>query len=387
MIFHSDYQSLTLLFFVLNELIFSIILIRKGIKEGIASDRWLGLLILLCALYMTPWMLGKAGWYAEPGYREFLLFIPFHQYFLFGPVMYFFTRKLTGDRIKLGERIWIHFIPAGLYLLYSICVIITDLIILDEYYFYRDGTDKDFEPWYQITGLVSMIIYAILSIAKYSNFRQSIYQTVSFADAIRLRWLKNFLVSLVLIITFRGLFVVIFPEMGDWGIKWWYYLIFGLISYYLGISGLMSSVRLSIYEIKGLSHSTVEKVKTGPDSETMDLIFQKVNYLFEESKLYKDPGLSLHQVAKAVESNTSILSRVINEKAQMNFNDFVNAYRVASVKASLVDGELNYKTLVGVAMDHGFNSKSTFIRSFKKSEGKTPSEYYKSINKINSSGK
>lgn len=387
MIFNFDYQSLILLFFVLSELIFSVILMRKAVKEGIASDRWLSLLILLCALYMTPWMLGKAGWYAEPGYRDFLLFIPFHQYFLFGPVMFFFTRKLTGDRVQESERTWMHFIPAGLYFLYSLLVAVTDLLVLDEYYFYRNGIDKDFEPWYQITGLASMVIYAVLSVRKYSNFRKSIYQTVSFADSLRLHWLKNFLVSLILIIIFRGLFIFLFPELGDWGIKWWYYLIFGLISYFLSISGLMSSIRLSIYEIKGLPALPDEKVRSGPDSKSMDLILQKVHLLFQESKLYKDPGLSLHQVAKAVGSNTSILSRVINEKAKMNFNDFVNAYRVASVKASLADGDLNYKTLVGVAMDHGFNSKSTFIRSFKKSEGITPSEYYKSLNKSKAAGK
>lgn len=379
MIFNYDYQSLTLLFFVLNELIFALILVKKGIKDDIESDRWLSLLILLCALYMTPWMLGKAGWYAESGYRDFLLFIPFHQYYLFGPVMFFFTRKLTGDRVEDDERIWLHFIPAGLYLLYSALVAITDLFVLDEYYFYRNGMDKDFEPWYQITGLASMVIYAVLSVVKYSNFRKSIYQTVSFADSVRLQWLKNFLVSLILIIVFRGLFIFIFPELGDWGIKWWYYLIFGLISYFLSISGLMSSIRLSIYEIQGLPSLPDEKTRTGPDSKTMDHLLDKVHHLFQESKLYKDPGLSLHQVAKAAGSNTSILSRVINEKAKMNFNDFVNAYRVDSVKASLADGELNYKTLVGVAMDHGFNSKSTFIRSFKKREGITPSEYYKSL--------
>ncbi len=386
MLFNSDYQSLTLLFFVLNELIFSFILIRKGLKEGVASDQWLSLLILLCALYMTPWMLGKAGWYAEPGYRDFLWFIPFHQYFLFGPVMYFFTRKLIGDRIQVHEKMWIHFVPAGVYLLYSLGVAITDLLILDEYYFYEDGMDKDFQPWYQITGLASMVVYAFISVRKYSNFRRSIYHTVSYADSVRLHWLKNFLVSLILIIIFRGLFIFIFPELGDWGIKWWYYLIFGLISYFLSISGLMSSIRLSIYEIKGLPSLPDEKARTGPDSKTMDHLLDKVHLLFQESKLYKDPRLSLHQVAKAVDSNTSILSRVINEKAKMNFNDFVNAYRVDSVKASLADGELNYKTLVGVAMDHGFNSKSTFIRSFKKREGITPSEYYKSLSKTKRPG-
>ena len=326
-------------------------------------------------------MLGKAGWYAASGYRDVLLFIPFHQYFLFGPVMYFFTRTLTGEHIRLHKREWLHFVPAGLYFLYAIVVAVADLLILDEYYFYRDGMDKDFKPWYQISGLVCMVVYAIFSIRKYLEFKRRIYHTISFADAVKYRWLRDFLISLVLIILFRGLFIVLFPELGDWGIKWWYYLIFALISYYLSIQGLMSSLRLSAHELKALTSKPVGKTDTASDLQNMDRLLDEVHLLLHESKLYRDPRLSLHQLAKAVDSNTSVLSRVINEKAKMNFNDFVNAYRVDAVKQSLLKGEMTYKTLTGIAMDQGFNSKSTFIRSFKKKEGITPSEYFRSIEK------
>lgn len=382
MIFYPDSKSLILLYFILHEVVFAFILLRKGTKEGVASDRWLGLLILLCAMCMTPWMLGKAGWYAELGYREVLLFMPLHQYFLFGPVMYFLTKELTGEQIHLNKKEWMHFIPAALYLLYSIIIAVTDLLILDEFYFYRDGMDKDFKPAYQITGLISMVIYAMFSIKKYLAFKKRIYQTVSFADTVRFRWLKNFLFALVLIIAFRGLFIVIFPELGDWGVKWWYYLIFGVISYYLSITGLMSSMQLSVHELKALTNSLPEKTNTRIDAKSMELLLKEVHRLFQESKMYLDPSLSLNQVAKAVDSNTSTLSRTINEQAKMNFNDFVNSYRVEAFKQSLAAGEMNYKTLVGIAMDHGFNSKSTFIRSFKKKEGITPSEYFKSLDEI-----
>lgn len=380
MIFYPDAKSLTLLFFVLHELVLAFILLWKGTKEGIAADRWLALLILLCAMYMTPWMLGKAGWYAAPGYREVLLFIPFHQYLLFGPVMYFFTRALTGERIQLNKKEWIHFLPAGLYILYSAVVAITDLLILDKFYFYDDGLDKDFKPMYQITGLISMVGYAVFCIRKHLEFKRRIYQTVSFADSTRYRWLRNFLFSLIVIIFLRAVFIVAIPEIGDWGFKWWYYLMFGLISYYLSLTGLMSSLRLSAQEQKALTVPPIEKhAPRELDAQSMNLLLEKVHMLFQESKLYADPSLSLQHLAKAVDSNTSILSRAINEKAKMNFNDFVNSYRISAVKRSLAEGEMDHKTLVGIGMDHGFNSKSTFIRSFKKKEGVTPSEYAKKL--------
>ena len=72
-----------------------------------------------------------------------------------------------------------------LYLVYSLVVAVTDLIVLDEFYFYSDGMDKDFKPTYQITGLVSMVIYAVFSIRKYLDFKNRIFQTVSFADTVK----------------------------------------------------------------------------------------------------------------------------------------------------------------------------------------------------------
>ena len=153
---------------------------------------------------------------------------------------------------------------------------------------------------------------------------------------------------------------------------------FGLISYYLSISGLMSSLRLSSRE-QAVMETSQEKANEAEETKTLDRLFEEIHSLFQESKMYTDPSLSLHQLAKAVSSNTSVLSRAINEKSGMNFNDFINSYRISGVKQSLRDGEMSNKTLVGIAMDNGFNSKSTFIRSFKKQEGITPSEYYKSL--------
>lgn len=334
---------------------------------------------MLCALYMTPWMLGKAGWYAESGYREFLFFIPFHQYFLFGPVMYFLTLSLTGESWCGCRGKWLHFLPACLYLLYSLVIVITDLVILDQFYFYSDGMDKDFKPWYQITGLLSMCIYACLSIRQYIGYKKWIYEEVSFVELVKYRWLRDFLIALMLIIIFRGLFIIIFPEVGDWGFKWWYYLMFAIISYYLGLSGLMNSIRVSALELKDRTLKPVKKAARISSSEDMERLISKVNSLFLESQVYKQANLTLTEVAKTIETNTSLLSKAINDKAAMNFNDFVNSYRIEAVKEAIMKGELKQKTLVGIAMDQGFNSKSTFIRSFKKIEGTTPSAYCKSL--------
>ncbi len=381
-VFKPGYQSLILLFIIIQELVFSFILLRKSIREDSPSDRWLSLLVFLCAMYLTPWMFGHANWYAKDGYRDFLFFVPFHQYFLFGPIMYFLTLSLAGGHTKLNKRDWVHFVPGGVYLIYSAIVAIVDLLILDEYYFYADGLDKDFEPWYQTLGLASMVIYAILSLQKYADYKKRIYETVSFADSVKLRWLRDFLATLIVLIILRGIFTLLFVEDGDYNFRWYYYLIFGILSYYLSTSGLLSSFRLSALGFLGIQLFELEvPTRDRKEDENLEQVMQRVSKLFDDERLFKDPNLTLAGLAKNLETNTSILSRSINEKSDYNFNDFVNSYRIAAVKEAIANGDTSYMTLTGIALDAGFNSKSTFIRSFKKLEGMTPTEYLNAQNK------
>ncbi len=92
-------------------------------------------------------------------------------------------------------------------------------------------------------------------------------------------------------------------------------------------------------------------------------------------EVYKDPELTLSGLSKKVNSNPSVVSRVINQGYQMNFNDFINKYRVEAVVGMLQKGIYKNQTLLSIAFDCGFNSKSTFNRAFKKSISCSPKEY------------
>jgi len=98
-------------------------------------------------------MLGYSGWYSDnlrvrilffkPYTADILFFIPFMQVLLIGPVVYFYTKNILNKSFKLTKTDYIHFIPTILYAIYSLIVFITDKLILDDYYFYADGRDKD----------------------------------------------------------------------------------------------------------------------------------------------------------------------------------------------------------------------------------------------------
>lgn len=89
---------------------------------------------------------------------------------------------------------------------------------------------------------------------------------------------------------------------------------------------------------------------------------------------YLAPELTLAELAEQLRTNASWLSRVINAGCGQNFNDFVNEYRVRAAEQKLRDPKYQHYTLLAVALESGFNAKSTFNRVFKKLTGETPSE-------------
>ena len=136
-------------------------------------------------------MFGYANWYSIKSYREFLFFTPFQHLFLLGPLFFFYVKILLNSKLRITLKDLIHFLPAIIYLIYSLIVFITDKFVLDEFYFYADGKDKDLDFWYQMVGLISMLFYLLMSLKHYLNYRKLSLQEVSFADAIAFTWIKH----------------------------------------------------------------------------------------------------------------------------------------------------------------------------------------------------
>jgi AraC-like DNA-binding protein len=94
---------------------------------------------------------------------------------------------------------------------------------------------------------------------------------------------------------------------------------------------------------------------------------------------YLNPDLKLGELAATIRTNSSVLSRVINVSYGMNFNDFVNGRRCEAFMEAIKAKEHQRHTVLSIALDCGFNSKSTFNRAFKKHAGKSPGEYVKEV--------
>ena len=95
----------------------------------------------------------------------------------------------------------------------------------------------------------------------------------------------------------------------------------------------------------------------------------------EQFKPYLDEQITLYKLAKQLELSTHHLSQLINDKCQQNFFDFINGYRIQQVKQRLKSPEFNHQSILNIAYEADFASKSSFNRLFKNATGKTPSQY------------
>ncbi|WP_026752655.1 AraC family transcriptional regulator [Sediminibacterium sp. C3] len=408
MYFDFNWRSGLLLIFFFHGLVYAFLLFRKAYQHERASDNWLGFILLMSVLYICPWMLGFAGWYW--GWecmecRNFMFYFPMNHTLLMGPAIFIYIKSLLNPSFVFSKKDRYHFIPGTLYILWTIIVAVTDQLILKRYYLMDGQNDPDFDTWYQVIGFFSLMVYLLLSLRYYLNYRAFIDQELSYADNLHFTWIRNFLIACFLYF-FATITLDVLRLLGfDIGYQdtWWYYLLFALIFYYIGITGYANSIEQKKkfevdfyryqteetaltdgYEVNANLEETVNETATSTkldtdlqatDSPVPPEWKAKLEKAMVLEKLYRNPELTLSDLAIHLGTNPSFLSKMINRSFEKNFNDFVNEYRVMEVKEQLSNPELANLTIMSLAYDAGFNSKATFNRAFKKFTGDSPKTY------------
>ena len=390
MIFSFSLKSAFLLMFFLLGILFSILNLVKGIQNNSRASYWLSLFTFLCVMYISPFMLGYAGWYTRDPYRHFLFYMPFQQVLLIPPVLYFYYKAAFDKTFVFKKSYLLHFLPGFIYLLYAFFVFIFDQYIFDAIVFYKDEKDKDFSFWYQCLGFFTLVFYAIKSFSVYNQYKIRTYNTISYADTLAFKWARHCLIALFILLAFRGFFFVINPEWAEFGRKFWYYLAFSFIFSYISFNGFIHAVRVELIDTlmnKRPNASDVvkesmpiETFETKKSETPLDNLIEwksKLDIYMMESKAYENPELTIYDLSIPLDIHVKKLSQIINQGYNMNFNDYVNQYRVQAVIKQMEAGNHSVQTLLSLAYDCGFNSKSTFNRSFKRWTSTSPNDYVK----------
>ena len=119
--------------------------------------------------------------------------------------------------------------------------------------------------------------------------------------------------------------------------------------------------------------------RSGLKQEDVADYVNKIKKFMIIEKPYLNRELTIYDLSEQLKIPRHILSEVINEHMGKNFYHLVNEYRVDEVKERMKHEDLKHLTILGIAFDSGFNSKSSFNTIFKEKTGLTPSEYLKTL--------
>lgn len=225
-------------------------------------------------------------------------------------------------------------------------------------------------------GVGVCFILLPLAIQKINRYQKFLYGHYSTTRAKSLSWLRNFIYLSLLLVSIW--LITIFQSI--LGFEKAYYATYAIMN--LGIVMIMFWIGYFIilhyqwFQIVALPEnidkpkSVGSKLSTKTDTYHTDLLD-----LMKKEKLYEKVDLTLENLAQSLQISSGYLSQIINEKEQKNFFEFVNLYRVESVKEKLLNPDFDNYTIMGIALESGFKSKSTFNSVFKKFTGQTPSAF------------
>ncbi|WP_198679938.1 adenylate/guanylate cyclase domain-containing protein [Aureibaculum luteum] len=115
------------------------------------------------------------------------------------------------------------------------------------------------------------------------------------------------------------------------------------------------------------------------DKKDLKVYHEQLEQLMLAEKPYLNPELTLRDMAEMLELPPNHMSQLLNEGFTMNFSEFVNSYRLEIFKSKVADPSQRHLTILALAYDSGFNSKTVFNTYFKKTTGITPRAYWKEV--------
>ncbi|MFI5218875.1 MAG: helix-turn-helix domain-containing protein [Bacteroidia bacterium] len=372
---------------------FFLLLLLAGKKGKSTADIilacWLGViglhlflfyLFISGKIYSYPWLLGTH----------------FPMPLMHGPFLYLYAAALTGNLDISNKKYLLHFIPAILCYIYLIHYF---LLPPEQKVFIVRNLGIGYEKFMRVmvlTIIISGIIYFTVTTLLHRKHRRNILNQFSNTEKINLDWIQYLMYGIGVIWLF-----VIFGEDK---------LIFTAVVFFVLFMGFFGIRQTPVFT----THNRAEKLpfdaqkpaaaanetenlsaieppaelneekgkyqKSGLDEYELQSIHVQLTDLMAREKLYTNPELTLGDTAQQLHIHPNYLSQVINSVTKKNFYDYINSQRVEEFNRIVKDAKNQKFTLLSLAFECGFNSKTSFNRNFRKVTGLSPTQYLKQIN-------
>ncbi|EWH08224.1 AraC family transcriptional regulator [Catenovulum agarivorans DS-2] len=241
-----------------------------------------------------------------------------------------------------------------------------------------------------IGKIISFFVYLFLCLKMLLEHKNRINNIFSYREHITLRWLTN-LLWLFLFGGIQGIAILLFFQDSEevTAIMGFLELFSVAVIFYIGVMGLLQpriyrgKERSYVRAVQAVDEQAVEQKAKYHNSALSEAdmlrISNKLDKLMSEDCVYLQADLSMPQLADMLSVSANYLSQTLNSVYQMSFFDYVNQQRIAYAKQQLSNPKLKDKSVVDVAVDSGFNSRSAFYTAFNKNVGMTPAQYRRSI--------
>lgn len=349
-----------------------ILLLWFSRKVNRSANRFLAMALAIVTLWITRILAIDIQLVA---YCYYWCRLPLQFSLAFGPLIFFYVLKTTRPEYKFRSKDLLHFSPLILEL-GTQALEVRDSIKTGVAT-YETSTFQQLNPLLQLLAFVSVIIYLYLSHKLIGRF----YQQLKFNGGDRYRyelgWPRSLLKSFGLLWSLWTLFTAT---------DYFYYHRQLSINAYYPLYLLLAVTTIWMAALAFLRQETDTLVETPPFLKPPLPAEMKQSGIWlkkaVQAKLYyQDPELGLGSLAEKLDMSPHELSRIINTALKKSFNDFINEYRVADVVQKMQDPAYDHITLLGIAFESGFNSKTTFNRTFKQMIGKSPAEYKNHLKK------
>nr|WP_295921751.1 helix-turn-helix domain-containing protein [uncultured Dyadobacter sp.] len=374
---------------------FFLAVILWGKHHKTSADYTLLIWLLLIGVHLGFYYSVTSGKYLQFPY---LLGVEIPLPLAYGPLLYLYTSELTSQTPGRRYRL-LHFVPVALaYLYIAPFYVLTPGQKIWVYQHEGEGfSQRQLLLLYAI--VLSGVSYALCSWIRLQKHRKRIDAQFSNTEKINLTWLRYLIagISVIWLTIFLdneayifGTVVVFVCFIGYFGIRqtgiftdqsrlaWEGGNPVPKISAAPSIAAGDAPATEPIAEVSHAPQDAREKSKyarSGLSQDVALLIYGNLENLMARERLFTDPELTLMQLSEKLGTNANHLSQVINMIGNKSFYDYINALRIEEFMRIAVLDENQRYTLLHLAFECGFNSKTSFNRNFKKHTGLSPSEF------------
>lgn len=356
-----------------SSLLITLLIFFNPNKHNIPGNRWLSLFIF-CIFLMN---IDEFLYYNNLDFGTVKFYV-FSRYCIV-PIFYFTIIYFIKPKKKWKPIYFLHFIFGLLFIIFeqnSTQIVNGNMVISKTI---SSSFLLYFNQFLMYIVLPSQfIIYFWQCFKEIEKHNQNIKKFSSNIEGIDLKWLKHIL---YIIISFSFFFVIyIFTQSAV--------MINSLLLVSLLFIGYNAMKQKEIFPFSDISKKEIrtiikeekkqEKIKKREVNFEEQEVYEKLLVVMQNDKPFLNSELSLFSLASTLKISAHALSFIINECSGENFNQFVNGYRIEEAKKLIVNPKMNHLNIMGIGYEVGFNSKSTFITTFKKITNQTPSEYKKS---------